>query len=97
MLISAATCGFQVTINELFPTENRYSGVSSSYNISNAIFGGSAPVIATLLVSHTGNPSSPAYYLIGASIVTLIIISTMPETVKSKYFQIEPVEKELIA
>ena len=86
LLISAATCAFQVAINELFPTDTRYSGVSASYNISNALLGGTAPVIAALFVAQTGDELAPAYYLIIASFITLLLIFKMPETKDSKHF-----------
>lgn len=57
---------------ELFPTSVRYSGASIPYNVSVAAFGGSAPFIATLLISVTGNDLAPAFYVIAAAIISLI-------------------------
>src|SRR3712207_617327 len=51
-------------LTELFPTRVRYGGFSIGYNISVAIFGGSAPYIAVYLIDATGNPLSPAFYVI---------------------------------
>jgi MHS family proline/betaine transporter-like MFS transporter len=65
---------------ELFATRVRYGGFSIGYNFSVAIFGGTAPYIATFLVSRTGNPLSPAYYVILAAVLTLVTILTMRET-----------------
>ena len=38
---------------EMFPTRVRYSGFAVSFNLSNALFGGTAPFMATLLIAAT--------------------------------------------
>jgi len=65
---------------ELFPTRVRYTALSVGYNIPVAIFGGFAPFIATWLIHSTGNPLSPAFYVIAASLVTLITMIWVKET-----------------
>ena len=47
---------------ELFPREVRYSATAFSCNLPVAIFGGMAPLVATFLVTATGNDDSPAFY-----------------------------------
>lgn len=68
---------------ELFVTRVRYGGFSIGYNFSVAIFGGTAPYIATFLVSRTENPLSPAFYVILAAILTFATVLTMRETARS--------------
>ena len=65
---------------ELFPTRVRYGGFSIGYNISVAIFGGAAPFFATYLISLTGNPLSPAFYVIFGAVATLLTVLTIKET-----------------
>ena len=65
---------------ELFATRVRSSGYSIGYNMSVAIFGGTAPYVATWLVARTGNDLAPALYVIAAAIVTLATVLTMRET-----------------
>ena len=65
---------------ELFATRVRSSGYSIGYNMSVAIFGGTAPYVATWLVARTGNEIAPAFYVIAAAIITLATIMTMRET-----------------
>ncbi|HYZ69765.1 MAG TPA: MFS transporter [Mycobacterium sp.] len=65
---------------ELFATRVRSSGYSIGYNLSVAVFGGTAPYVATWLVARTGNEIAPAYYVIAAAIVTLLTLFTMRET-----------------
>ena len=70
-------------LTELFPTRVRYGGFSIGYNVSVAIFGGAAPFLATYLISVTGNPLSPAFYLIAAAIATAVTLLTIKETART--------------
>ncbi|WP_006244971.1 MFS transporter [Mycolicibacterium tusciae] len=65
---------------ELFATRVRSSGYSIGYNVSVAIFGGTAPYVATWLVARTGNELAPAFYVIAAAIISLATLMTMRET-----------------
>lgn len=67
-------------MNEMFVTRVRYGGFSLGYNLSVSAFGGTAPFLVTLLVSRTGNDASPAFYIMGAAAITLLIILTSRET-----------------
>ncbi len=67
---------------ELFPTKVRYSGFAVSFNLSNAIFGGTAPFVATLLIKSTGSDLAPGFYLMAAAVVTFIAVSLAKETSK---------------
>ena len=44
---------------ELFPTRVRFSGFALSFNSANALFGGTAPLIATWLIGATGSQAGP--------------------------------------
>ncbi|WP_156367528.1 MFS transporter [Arthrobacter sp. Leaf69] len=67
---------------EMFPTRVRYSGFAVSFNLSNALFGGTAPFMATLLIAATGNDLAPAWYLVAAAIISLIAVALSRETSK---------------
>jgi MHS family proline/betaine transporter-like MFS transporter len=67
---------------ELFATRVRSGAYSIGYNISVAIFGGTAPYVATWLTDRTGNELAPAYYVIIAAIVSLATVLTMKETAR---------------
>ncbi|RYL92755.1 MFS transporter [Sporolactobacillus sp. THM7-4] len=58
------------TMPELFPANVRYGGMSVPYNISVSIFGGLAPTFSTLFIKYTGNPLSPAYYIMIGAVIT---------------------------
>lgn len=64
-------------MTELLPTRIRSTGIAIAYNIPVALFGGSAPMIATWLIATTGDISSPWVFFVGtgvASIVALLIL-----------------------
>ncbi|MBA1203970.1 MFS transporter [Pseudomonas capeferrum] len=65
---------------ELFPTRVRFSGFAFSFNTANALFGGTAPFIATWLIQLTGNKAAPAWYLLAAAAVALIAVIASRET-----------------
>jgi MHS family proline/betaine transporter-like MFS transporter len=69
-----------VIIVEIFPTRIRYSGASIGYNLGYMIFGGTAPIVATYLVSVTGSNSAPAVYLIVVAVLVLPAVLLLPET-----------------
>ena len=74
-----------VMMTEMFPAHVRYTGLSVSYNISLALFGGTAPVFSTWLVKVSGgNVWMPAYYLIFTCIIALITVFFIPETYQKK-------------
>ena len=80
LLIAAGTATFVTAINELFPTHLRFSGVATGYNVSNAIFGGTTPLVAGGLIALTAWDFAPSIYLIIASIVVILVVLTMKET-----------------
>ncbi|VEG39569.1 arabinose efflux permease family protein [Mycolicibacterium flavescens] len=67
---------------ELFATRVRSSGYSIGYNMSVAVFGGTAPYVATWLVDRTGNQIAPAYYVIAAAVISIATLLTMRETAR---------------
>lgn len=56
---------------ETFPTDVRYSGFALSFNLANAIFGGSASYISFALINFTGDPIAPAYYMVFIAVLAL--------------------------
>ncbi len=49
--------------SEMFPTRLRSSGVGIGYAAATAIFSGTTPLVATLLIDTSGNLTAPAFYL----------------------------------
>ena len=67
-------------LSEIFPTKVRYSGFAFSFNTGNALFGGTAPFIATWLIGMTGSKLAPAWYLVAAALVALVAMLASRET-----------------
>ncbi len=64
---------------EMFPTRVRYTALSVSYGFAVMLFGGFAPLISTELVALTGNPLSPAFYVMLGGALSAIAIISMKE------------------
>jgi MFS transporter, MHS family, proline/betaine transporter len=63
-------CGPLVSVlAELFPTRLRSTAVAVAYNLV-AVAGGFAPVIVTWLIAATGDPRAPAFYVVGAAVIS---------------------------
>jgi MHS family proline/betaine transporter-like MFS transporter len=68
---------------EMFPTRVRNTAYSIGYNISTAVFGGAAPLVLTALISATGDPAVPAYYMILTAVGTGVSVLLARETARS--------------
>ena len=64
---------------ELFPAAVRVSGIGFAHQIVIAVFGGTAPLIATALVG-AGQPLLVAVYMIVIVAIALAVYFTLPET-----------------
>ncbi len=69
-----------VFLAEIFPTRVRYSGFAFSFNTANALFGGTAPFVATLLIHLSGSKLAPAAYLVVAALVAMVSMFLARET-----------------
>lgn len=67
-------------IAEIFPTRNRSTLMTTGYAFAVAIFGGFAPYIATWLIRETGSPVAWVYYVMGAAVISGIVIYRLEET-----------------
>ena len=59
----------------LFPTARRTTGIAISYNLAVTAFGGLAPVTVTWLIDQTKDVMVPAYYQIGAALISLALVA----------------------
>ena len=74
-LIAGSLSGVVPTLlTEIFATHHRNMGISLTYNISLALFGGTAPLVAISLVNFTQNLCSPAWYVIGCGCIALFAL-----------------------
>jgi len=81
VLMSCYLGPFFAVVVELFPTAQRYTGLSAGYNISAALFGGTAPLTATLLIQWSGNILSPSLYLSLCALIALSVILTLRDPI----------------
>jgi len=81
-LLASITGLIPTTLAELFETHNRTSALSIGYNLSLALFGGTAPIVALLLIKFTDNLYSPAWYLIACAILGLFALAYISESHK---------------
>jgi MHS family proline/betaine transporter-like MFS transporter len=65
---------------ELFPHRVRFTGVSVGYSLPMGVIGGSTPLVATWLIAETGNPFSPAFYLMAFALLGVVALLFTPET-----------------
>ncbi|WP_312606400.1 MFS transporter [Kosakonia cowanii] len=65
---------------ELFPTNVRYGSLSIAYNFAVAFFGGITPWFSAWLITSTGDKFSPAFYVMGAALITFITVMRARET-----------------
>ena len=65
---------------EMFPTRVRYTGFALSFNTANALLGGTAPFVATWLISRTGSTMAPAFYLAAVALAALGAMLVARET-----------------
>jgi MHS family proline/betaine transporter-like MFS transporter len=71
-LIKAGYSGVLPSLmSDRFPVDTRAIGVALGYSLSVTIFGGLAALIATWLITQTGAPLSPSYYLMFTAVLSL--------------------------
>lgn len=75
-----ANCVTSVMMAEVFQEVTRGTSAGITYNVTYAIFGGSAPFISTALVSWTGSPLAPAVYMIIIALFAFTASRFIPET-----------------
>lgn len=75
-------------LTEMFPTTVRYSSFALSFNLGNALFGGTAPFVATFLIARTNNDFAPGFYLMAAAVIALLAL------LKTKETAWQPLQKE---
>lgn len=61
-------------LSEQYPTEVRFTGFAFTFNLANAIFGGSCSAICLALVKLTGNELGPGFYFMAIAVFALIAI-----------------------
>ncbi len=80
VFIAAFDGASSAAMAELFPTRVRFGGIALAGNIVVALLGGFTPWFSVYLMKTTGNPFSPAGYVIAAALVTFLTVIRAKET-----------------
>ncbi|QCI13147.1 MHS family MFS transporter [Pseudomonas putida] len=67
-------------LSEVFPTRARYTASAITYNVAYTLFGGTAPLVATWLITLTGSSLAPAFYLVLIALLAMAGGLALPET-----------------
>ncbi|MEU7810877.1 MFS transporter [Pseudonocardia sp. NPDC049154] len=59
---------------EIYPRAIRFTGMSLGWNIGVIVAGGTAPALCVWLVEATGNPTSPAFFVMLAAAIGLVSV-----------------------
>jgi len=62
---------------ELFPSSDRLTGYSISFNLGIGVVGGATPALATWLIAATGYPLAPAWLAVVAAVVATLTLLWM--------------------
>ena len=80
ILISLGSPSVVTAITEALPPRIRSGALSTIYAVAISVFGGSTQFVITWLITRTGSPLAPAWYLMGAIVVGLVTMRAFPET-----------------
>lgn len=89
-LCSAIGIGFgavSTALAEQFPVRQRSTGLALSYNLAVMLFGGFAQLIVTWLITVTGTPLAPAFYVMFGAVVGLFASWKLVDRYTQQEFQ----------
>ena len=69
-----------VTMVETTARTVRCSVISIGYNLCLGVLGGLSPLVATWLIQRTHDDLAPAYYMMGAALISLVVAVQLPRT-----------------
>jgi MFS transporter, MHS family, proline/betaine transporter len=77
VFVAAYMGPFFAIVAILFPVAHRYTGLSISYNMASALFGGTAPLVATMIFERSGSPLAPGWYVTVCAVISLLVLLTI--------------------
>ena len=83
---SVATGGFYVALAENLPKPIRGGAFATIYAVAIATFGGTCQLVIRWLIHATGNPMSPAWYLLAATVIGQVAMMMFPESAPARLF-----------
>ena len=77
--VNIGTTPMFLMLLEMLPAGVRASGISVIYSVGVTVFGGSSQFIVTWLLAKTGNPMSPAFYMMVCGVLSLGALLSLRE------------------
>lgn len=74
VFLAAMSGGHPGMLSTLFPPRHRSTGAALAYNLAVTLFGGLAPLTITVATQWTGSNMTPAFYIIVAGFVSLVLV-----------------------
>ncbi|RLQ96889.1 MFS transporter [Falsibacillus albus] len=88
IILAVFLASFQGTMPALLPslffTDVRYGALAITYNISASLFGGTTPLVLAWLIDFTANRMMPAYYLIVACLIGIVVVAIFVKETSGK-------------
>jgi MFS family permease len=84
ILLSIAMPAMFISLLENLPAANRSGGIGTLYALAISVFGGTAQFVVAALVTVTGSPLMPGWYMSASALLGLIALAGMPETAPIK-------------
>jgi MHS family proline/betaine transporter-like MFS transporter len=76
-LLGAYIAPIPTLVVELFPTKTRYTGMSLACNLAAAIFGGTAPILVTKMITLSGSNAPISYYIMLSAFASFFSVASI--------------------
>jgi MHS family proline/betaine transporter-like MFS transporter len=76
-IVNLGTTPLFLMLLEMLPIGVRASGISVIYSVGVTVFGGSSQFIVTWLLATTGNPMSPAFYMMACGVLSICALVSL--------------------
>ncbi|MGI5120698.1 hypothetical protein ACQEU5_14355 [Marinactinospora thermotolerans] len=83
MLVAVIGTSHVPAMVEMFPAQLRAGGSALGYTTAYVLFGGTAPSVATWPVIASGSAVAPAYYLVGAAVIGVLVAALLFKETRS--------------
>lgn len=77
LILGAYIAPIPTLVVELFPTKTRYTGMSLACNLAAAIFGGTAPIVVTKMITLSGSNAPISFYIMIAALTSFCCIASV--------------------
>ena len=79
VLVACYAASIPAEMTEIFPRKIRVTAVCVSYNISLALLGGTAPMVAEWLNDFLHNDMAFAWYIAASAVISFLFVLTVPD------------------